>query len=152
MDPSRIELAPLEYVRFCMNHAGECQLGAPNAVVHLTPDIEDAIGRINRDVNRRIKPSRDVTNWRINPAFGNCNDYVVTKRHELIAWGLPPSALLMATARTPAGEGHLLLIVKTDRGDLVLDNLSSDVIERRETDYAWLKRQSPADPLIWEQM
>lgn len=152
VDPRRIELAPLDYVRFCMNYSQECRLGTPNAIIALTPEVNATIGRINRDVNRRIKPVRDVAGWRINPAFGNCNDYVVTKRHELMAAGLPASALLIATARTPSGEGHLVLTVRTDRGDLVLDNLAPEIRHLSETDYAWLKRQSAADPVIWEKM
>lgn len=152
IDPSRIELAPLAYVRFCMDHAGECSLGTPNAVIDLTPEAEATIERINRDVNRRIRPVRNVAGWSINPPVGNCNDYVVTKRQELIRSGMPPSALLMATARTPDGEGHLLLIVRTHRGDLVLDNLEAEIRSPRETNYAWLKRQSAADPTFWERM
>lgn len=152
LDPSRIALAPLDYVRFCMDNSRECQLGTPNAVINHTPELDATLSSVNHDVNRRIRPTRDLAAWRINPAFGNCNDYVVTKRHHLIALGLPPSALLIATAKTPTGEGHLLLIVKTSRGDFVLDNLTPELRSPRETNYAWLKRQSAADPVVWERM
>ncbi|KPF72081.1 hypothetical protein IP69_04375 [Bosea sp. AAP35] len=152
MDSSRLELAPIDYTRFCLRHAGECELGVPDALIALTPDVEAEIERINQGVNARIRPSKQIGDWRIDPASGNCNDYVVTKRHELMASGLPASALLIAVVKTPAGEGHLVLLVRTNRGDLVLDNLTADIRRRADTRYAWLKRQSARDATYWERM
>lgn len=152
LDPTRLELAPIDYTRFCLRHAADCELGVPDAVIDLTPELEAAIEQINRDVNQRIRPVKALSDWRIDPESGNCNDYVVTKRHALLASGLPASALLIAVVRTPAGEGHLVLIVRTDRGDLVLDNLTPEIRRRGETRYAWLKRQSARDPSLWERM
>ena len=152
LDPTRLELAPIGYTRFCLRHAVDCELGAPDAVIDLTPEVEADIERLNRDVNQRIRPVKTTSDWRIGPESGNCNDYVVTKRHELMASGLPASALLIAVVRTPAGEGHLVLMVRTDRGDLLLDNLTPDIRRRGETRYAWLKRQSARDATLWERM
>ena len=152
LDSTRLEMAPLDYTRFCLRHAADCELGVPDAVIDLTPEVEAEVERINRDVNQRIRSVKVTTDWRIDPESGNCNDYVVTKRHELLAMGLPASALLIAVVRTPAGEGHLLLIVRTNRGDLVLDNLNPEIRRRGETRYAWLKRQSARDASLWERM
>lgn len=152
LDSRKLELAPLDYTRFCLRHAADCELGVPDAVIDMTPEVEAEIRRINRDVNQRIRPVKQTSEWQIDPAVGNCNDYVVTKRHELMAAGLPASALLIAVVKTPAGEGHLVLIVRTDRGDLVLDNLTGEIRRRGETAYAWLKRQSASDAAIWERM
>jgi predicted transglutaminase-like cysteine proteinase len=152
LDPRKLELAPLDYTRFCLRHAADCELGVPEAVIDMTPEVETEIRRINRDVNQRIRPVKQTSDWQIDPAAGNCNDYVVTKRHELLASGLPASALLIAVVRTPAGEGHLVLIVRTDRGDLVLDNLTGEIRRRGDTTYAWLKRQSASHAALWERM
>ena len=146
----RITLAPLDYVRFCMQRSAECKFEAPNSIILVTAEILSALDRVNRGVNRRIQPKSDVTEWRINPPYGNCNDYVVTKRHELIKMGLPASALLITSAKTTRGEGHLLLVVRTDRGEMVLDNLTSEIHYRHETDYTWIKRQSSRNPAVWE--
>ena len=148
----RIELAPLEYVRFCLNHAGECEGGTPHAIVALSQETQTTIDRVNRDVNARIRPRSGLGAWRIDPATGNCNDYVVTKRHELLRLGLPASALLIAVVRTEGNEEHLLLIVRTDRGEFVLDNLTNEMRRRSETNYIWKMRQSSAGPMIWERM
>lgn len=152
LDPGKLELAPLDYTRFCLRHAADCELGVPDAVIEMTPEVEAEIRRVNREVNQRIRPVKQTSEWQIDPAVGNCNDYVVTKRHELLAVGLPASALLIAVVKTPAGEGHLVLIVRIDRGDLVLDNLTPEIRRRAETRYAWLKRQSARDATFWERM
>lgn len=152
LDARKLELAPLDYTRFCLRNAADCELGEPDAVIDMTPETEAEIRRVNREVNQRIRPVKETSEWQIDPATGNCNDYVVTKRHELLAAGLPASALLIAVVKTPAGEGHLVLIVRSNRGDLVLDNLTGEIRRRSETPYAWLKRQSASDSALWERM
>lgn len=151
-----VALAPLAFVRFCMDHGRECEPVAQSVeVVALSGETLAALERVNREVNRLIRPveksdAGGYGRWAVNPPAGDCNDYAVSKRHELIKAGLPASALLLAVARTRWGEGHLLLIVRTDRGDLVLDNLAGSIRPWDQTDYTWIKRQSPIDPMRWE--
>ena len=49
---------------------------------------------------------------------GDCKIYALWKRKLLIDMGLPRQALLMTIVRDLEGEGHTILTVKTDRGDL----------------------------------
>jgi len=56
---------------------------------------------------------------------------VVTKRSQLIDKGWPATALLIAMARVPSGEMHAVLVVVTDKGELVLDNLRSEIVSWR---------------------
>ena len=44
-----------------------------------------------------------MASWRLYPRRGNCNDYAVTKRHALLAQGIPSSALLLARTRGSLG-------------------------------------------------
>lgn len=156
MQTEDVALAPLSFVRFCMDHGRECVgSGQRDDRIALSEDTAALIDLVNRDVNGRIRPiaKADIgglNRWSVNPSAGDCNDYAVSKRHELIKRGLPASALLLAVARTSWGEGHLLLIARTDRGDIVLDNLVPTIRPWDQTDYAWLKLQSPADPMRWE--
>lgn len=151
IDTSRLTLAPLHFVGFCMRNGSECAARGPaEAVVELTPQTLAVLESVNRQVNARIQPSNRDDDWRINPASGNCNDYVVSKRHELLARGMPSSALLINVVKTQAGEGHLVLIVKTDRGEFVLDNLVGEIRPTRDTRYVWIKRQTSRDPRLWE--
>ena len=45
------------------------------------------------------------------------------ERRDLIEKGWPVGALLITVVRQRNGEGHAVLTVETDRGDLVLDSL-----------------------------
>jgi predicted transglutaminase-like cysteine proteinase len=44
---------------------------------------------------------------------------------------------------------HAVLTVRTDRGELILDNQTPEILFWYETNYRYLTRQSPADPNIW---
>ena len=85
--------------------------------------------RVNADVNKTVRPTRKHENvtiekWLISPKFGDCSYYVVTKRHELLALGLHSRDLLLAEVETSWGEYHLVLAVRTAKGDLVPDSRS----------------------------
>lgn len=144
-------VAPMSAVRFCMDNADECRVKGPMGLVALDHDALSDLADVNRLVNRRISP--DVAGaghlkWSINTHFGDCNDYAVQKRHELLKRGWPSSALSLAVVFAPSG-GHLILSVRTDHGDLVLDNLNQDIIPWNKTGYRFLKRQSAAQPNYW---
>ena len=148
-------MAPLSFVQFCMVYGQECAAqGEPDALIRLTPEVLAQIERVNREVNRSIRPVSKAGDaleaWRIAPASGDCNDFAVTKRHRLVALGLPSSALLLATAMTTWGEGHLLVVLRTEEGDLVLDNLVETIRPWNSTGYRWLARQSSQHPRHWE--
>jgi len=46
-------------------------------------------------------------------------------------------------------EGHAVLTVRSDRGDLVLDNTDNRIRLWHETGYRFLMRQSFANPMQW---
>jgi predicted transglutaminase-like cysteine proteinase len=144
-------LAPLAFVRFCVRNEQECRpRGQAGAVVPSDSQTIAAIASVNQSVNARIRPSMVQGDWSINPTTGDCNDYVVSKRHALLARGFPSSALLMNVVKTPSGTGHLVLVVKTITGDLVLDNLNPEIRPAADVPYTWIKRQTAADPWKWE--
>jgi predicted transglutaminase-like cysteine proteinase len=60
---------------------------------------------------------------------GDCEDYAITKRHQLIELGWSTAELRLAVTRTASGEGHLVLVARTAGGDVVLDN-RTDAIRR----------------------
>jgi predicted transglutaminase-like cysteine proteinase len=144
-------LAPMSHVVLCMEQPGECSR-APraDAVVALSGDRRAELDKVNRAVNRTIRPRTDRTDrWVLAPREGDCDDYAVTKRHRLVAMGWPASALRLAVVRTPNGEGHAVLVVKTTEGDLVLDNRTSRIKLWSETGLRWVKIQSSRDPRRW---
>jgi predicted transglutaminase-like cysteine proteinase len=148
-------LSPFQHVRFCLRYPGDCKSDPTEiTTVELTAATLDTIQRVNRDVNASIMPvakSNPVTDggWTISPASGDCNDYAVTKRHELLQSGFPAKAVRLAVVKTPSGIGHLVLIVATNKGNLVLDNLSATIMPWQLTKYHWLKIQSASDARYW---
>ena len=55
----------------------------------------------------------------------------------------------MTVVREPNGDGHAVLMARTDRGDLILDNQDNRVLVWNETPYEFIKRQSQADAGKW---
>jgi predicted transglutaminase-like cysteine proteinase len=149
-------LAPFQHVRFCLHNPAECQSNpAENDHIDLSAETSELLNRVNRDVNASIIPtvksygSNLADAWRIAPDMGDCNDYAVTKRHELMQSGLPSAALRLSVVKTTAGIGHLVLVVVTTKGDIVLDNLTDEIRSWRNTDYQWLKIQSASNAKFW---
>ncbi len=87
--------------------------------------------------------------WVVAPVAGDCHDYAVTKRHDLLAKGWPAHALLLAEVVTSWGEHHLVLVVRTLEGDFVADNLAPDVRPLSRTSYVWVRVQTPNNPMLW---
>jgi len=147
-------LAPIAFVRFCLRRPNECAGRGGGVAIALDEAALQDIVEVNRSVNRAIRPQRNAApsslrSWEVGPAFGDCNDYAVTKRHELLRRGYPAAALPLAVAVTGWGEDHLVLLVRTDRGDYVLDNLTAAIRPWSATGYRWIKRQSADDPNAW---
>ena len=65
--------------------------------------------------------------------------------------GWPMSTLLITTVEERgANKGrHAVLTVRTDRGELILDNQTPEILFWYETNYRYLTRQTPADPNVW---
>jgi len=149
-------LAPFQHVRFCLRYPADCKSDATeNERIDLNEATAKLLESVNRNVNAAIGPtvkgygSNLEDGWIISPVMGDCNDYAVTKRHQLLQSGLPSKALRLSVVKTRSGIGHLVLVVATTTGDLVLDNLSKEIQPWQDTDYQWLKIQSATDARFW---
>ena len=149
-------LAPFQHVRFCLRYPADCRSNlTEDERIELTGENSELLDRVNRDVNAAIEPVQKSYGknlqeaWTIAPLTGDCNDYAVTKRHELIRSGLPARALRLAVVKTKSGSGHLVLLVATTKGDLMLDNLTDAIVPWQSTDYQWMKIQSASDARSW---
>lgn len=150
---------PVGAAEFCKSHATEC---LPNAhvidVVALTEATWTQLLAINARNNDGIIPVTDqdlyhvAEFWTYPNGYGDCEDIALAKRRDLIAAGWPVSTLLIAVVRERNGDGHAVLMVRTDRGDLVLDNQIGEVNVWNQTPYQYLKRQSQANPAQWVDM
>jgi len=147
---------PIGHYEFCKRYASECRpLAADPGPVRLTPALWQDILDVNYTVNTTIKPATDMEIygveewWEYPTVAGDCEDYALLKRRQLIQKGVPVGDLLMTVVLQPNGEGHAVLTVRTDRGDFVLDNMRDKVMLWSDTEYTYLKRQSSDDPGQW---
>jgi predicted transglutaminase-like cysteine proteinase len=113
---------------------------------------------VNNHVNQSVIPVTDqqlyqvAEYWTYPNGYGDCEDYVLAKRRDLINAGWPASALLISVVRQADGEGHAVLMVRTDRGDLILDNQVGTIDLWYATPYKFIKRQSQAHSGQWVDM
>jgi len=56
--------------------------------------------------------------------------------------GLPRRAMRMTVVIDEKGEGHAVLTLITDRGDLILDNKTNVIVPWHKTGYVFIKRES----------
>jgi predicted transglutaminase-like cysteine proteinase len=156
-------LAPSGLVDFCTRDDADCTPAsaarAPGAHASAQALLTSArwreLNEVNYALNHAIRPETDlalyhkVEYWQYPQGAGDCEDFALAKRRELIARGWPVESLLFATARIPSRELHAVLVVSTDHGDFVLDN-ASDFVELWSTlPYQWVARQMPGKMLSW---
>ena len=134
----------------------ECAIDAnePNRIT-LTPAIWNTVVSVNRRVNKSLHAVTDQEHWGVPDRWdlaedgsGDCEDFQLLKRHLLAKAGLPRRAMRMTVVIDEKGEGHAVLTLLTDRGDLVLDNKTSAVLPWHQTGYTFIKRESQ-DAIAW---
>jgi len=147
---------PVGHFEFCRHQPKECAVKTPSGGrVHLTETLWQQLIAVNDNINTAIEPDTDEAIfgkpevWAYPDGRGDCEDYVLLKRRELIRQGWPAGALLITVVRQTNGDGHAVLTVLTDRGDLVLDNLEGEIHVWNETSYQYVKRQSETDAGRW---
>ncbi len=144
------------WLDFCQRHPAECALDpAEPAQITLNPATWRTLAAVNRRVNTRIKPMTDQAHWGVtdrwdfpDDGYGDCEDYQLLKRRMLVERGLPRRALRMTVVIDEIGEGHAVLMVRTDRGDLILDNKTMAVLPWQRTPYTYVKREGQ-DSTAW---
>ncbi len=150
--------APVGFLEFCDRYPEECRaVGRPSHfVLRLDTTRWNLLQQVNIHVNRKVRPMTDqqiynrpeVWEYPVN-GVGDCEDYVLLKKRYLEALGFPPEALLITVVLDEKGGGHAVLLVRTDRGDLALDNRRNRILPWNRTGYTYLLRQSQRDPGRW---
>ena len=87
--------------------------------------------------------------WTAARVAGDCEDYMIAKKQALLAAGWAADQLLYAVVEGIETPYHAVLVVRTDQGDLVLDNLRAGIVPWELSGYRFVVRQSAADPRRW---
>lgn len=114
------------------------------------------IDEVNRRINSQVQYVSDPEQfgkpdfWEIVENQGDCDDYALTKRNELMKLGYSADDLRIATCwaedefgNPGQGEYHAVLVIYTDFGDYVLDNRYEEVMPWDQLPYDWHKIQGP---------
>jgi predicted transglutaminase-like cysteine proteinase len=143
---------PIGWVQFCANraYAAECQFDSQEPErVELTPKLWRTVTAMNARVNKEIEPVTDMDHWGVVERWdmaedgrGDCEEYVLVKRKRLAEAGIPRRALRVVVVIDEENAGHAVLMLRTDKGDFILDNKRNAVLPWHQTGYLFVKRES----------
>ena len=104
--------------------------------------------RVNREIRFQAEP-KGQDNWRPAEHSGDCEDYAILKRRKLVAAGVPASSMRFAFVENERYGPHVVLVVRTDDGDRVLDNTTNTIYPANKTAFNWISIQSRWNPWKW---
>jgi predicted transglutaminase-like cysteine proteinase len=144
------------WTEFCGIYPDECRIDTSEAdTIVLTPAVWRIVNGVNSLVNRTVAPVTDLQHWGVvdrwnlaEDGMGDCEDMQLLKRKRLAEAGLPRRAMLMTVVLDENNEGHAVLMLRTDRGDFVLDNKRDEIRAWNRTDYVFVKREGQ-DSSAW---
>ena len=137
------------WAEFCKRYPAECTVHASQpAIITLTAITWNTILEVNRRVNKSVRSLPDRDHWGVadrwdlaEDGFGDCEDFQLLKRKLLAEAGLQRRAIRMTVVIDERDEGHAVLLIRTDRGDFILDNKTSAVLPWSKTGYTFVKRE-----------
>lgn len=155
LKPQKAIHAPSGFVGLCNRYAWVCK--ATNASGLKANDKLVLAKQINRSVNRQVREVEDRAQYGVEEHWalptsrgGDCEDLVLLKKKLLLERGVPSQSLLIATVLDKKLNSHAVLVMRTARGDVVLDNLTNQILPWKKTGYTFLKLQNPNALSRWE--
>jgi len=144
------------WLEFCADVPSECVHNTSEpATIILDQEAWKTIVDVNEKVNKAILPVTDQDHWGVadrwdypDDGLGDCEDIQLLKRRLLTEAGLPHRAMRMTVVIDELGAGHAVLMVRTDRGDYILDNKRKAVLPWQQTGYRYVKREG-SDSAAW---
>lgn len=153
LDVKSATATPQGALDLCRRYSWACARGRS---ARLSARQIRTVRNVNRSINARVHQIADIVQYRLKDYWtlptargGDCEDIALLKKEELIRRGIPPGRLLLATVLDRQRNNHAVLVLRTERGDFVLDNLSNRMLPWTETRYSFLKMQNPAAPSHW---
>ncbi len=146
--------APSGAQALCQTYSWACARTAAKSAG--SGDQLQRISAVNARVNRSVRAIEDDRQYGVTEHWalptrtgGDCEDFALLKKRELVSLGIDPRRLLIATALDRQRNPHAVLVFRSDKGDLVLDNLTDQIRSWRDTGYMFLQMQDPDRPTGW---
>jgi predicted transglutaminase-like cysteine proteinase len=142
--------APYAWSDLCRRSPAECRVDVKEPErAEMTPKLWKAMITLNARINREIEAITDEDHWGVVDRWdlpedgkGDCEDFALLKRKRLAEIGVPRRAMLMTVVIDEENAGHAVLMIRTDRGDFILDNKRNAVLPWSQTGYVYVKRES----------
>lgn len=153
-------VAPAGYLAMCERSPESCAAtfmvpseGSGSSAMDSRAQLK-LLRKINQRVNRNVVWRADSTDtWTsvsdTPGSTGDCEDFAITKRMELISNGFPTKSLSYAVVYLPRVGFHAVLVANVAGTDYVLDNRTPWVQRWSKTRYVWLLKQSASDSSQW---
>jgi predicted transglutaminase-like cysteine proteinase len=151
--------APSGFLQMCARDGAACAPPPPavGAGQMSEKDLLKLVRRVNRRVNNSIEFENDQAERWSRPGTrpgsawqrGDCEDYAIEKRHQLLEAGFPEERLFYAVGYRRAIGLHAVLVARIGGRDLVLDNRTPWVRPYAETAYTWVAHQAPESAHQW---
>ena len=155
LHPRRPIAAPAGFAQVCDRYSWACS-GVTRGQMG-EADILDLARSVNRRINAGFHQVSDERQYGVTEVWalptgrgGDCEDFVLLKKLALIKNGVPASRLLIATVLDRQRAPHAVLVLRTATGDLVLDNLRTQIRPWNKTGYTFLRMQNPDAPQVWQ--
>lgn len=153
--PARQEAdAPQGARTICTTHEWACAGRTTEAA--LEPDQLALVVEVNASANAAIRPITDqdqyaeAERWALPSARGgDCEDYALFKKMKLVEAGISADRLLFSVVLDRKNDPHAVLVLRTDLGDYVLDNVTDRILRWDRTGYTFISMQNPDDPAGW---
>jgi predicted transglutaminase-like cysteine proteinase len=153
----RLVKAPPGFTQSCARYTWLCSQ-RPAAGGGLAAATALGIARqVNHQVNSAIMPLTDPENYGVAEYWtlpgngrGDCEDYVLEKYRLLLDAGVDSRDLRIAVVLDRNRDNHVVLILRHETGDLVLDNLTPGILPWNQTGYTYLAMQMGEDKSLWE--
>lgn len=147
---------PQGFREVCKKYAWACSNRAGGSIT--TDNDVLAIARtINSGVNRKIRQVPDqvlfgvAERWTLpTSGAGDCEDIALLKLKQLVDAGVAPNRLFLAQVLSRNLQQHVVLVVRTKRGDYILDNLTSRIKTWQQTGYTFIKMQNSGNARKWD--
>lgn len=145
---------PSGAVELCRQYSWACankgSVSLPNSQeLKLVKQINNRVNRSTREVTDQVQyKTREF--WALPTSRGgDCEDFALLKKRDLIKAGIDPRKLLLATVLDTRRNAHAVLVYRSNQGDLVLDNLTNRIKPWKATRYLFLRMQDPKQPRNW---
>jgi predicted transglutaminase-like cysteine proteinase len=138
---------------YCQENPEQCQIRIETPPVDYL-EWESTLEDVNRSVNASIKyRSETLDHFDDGPEYGDCDDYALTKRNILLRRGFDASTLLFLYVH-PHGmsEDHTVLVVRTDHGLKVMDNMGDEIYDFARMMADWAYMEGASNPKAWVSM